>query len=256
DDGAAGTRAQQIPADDIKRDRDREAEEIEPLILVERQHRRVRLIEHDALHAAGQRRDAIIVQELRRRDGEREGRQREIEAFEAQRRQTEEKTDDETERAGDRDCHPIGHANLRDEDRRRIRADREKRTVAERDLTVVADQKIEAEQCDGVDDHHRRLEGVIGAEHKRQREQHNGERREAGGVDLAAAHTRGTTVRPKRPEGLRSSTPTMITSATLSLISVPTTYAPARFSSTPTTKPPITAPSGLVRPPSKAAAKA
>ena len=40
---------------------------------------------------------------------------------------------------------------------------------------------------------------------------------------VAIGHTRVTSVRPNRPDGLHGSTPTMMTSATVSLISVPTT---------------------------------
>ena len=50
----------------------------------------------------------------------------------------------------------------------------------------------------------------------------------------------------------------IMASATVSLSSVPMklTYVPTRFSVTPTRKPPTTAPSGLVKPPTVAAAKA
>jgi len=77
-------------------------------------------------------------------------------------------------------------------DRGRVSADREKCAMAQGDLAVVADQQIEPEQRDGIDDHHRALESVIGAEHEGQREQHNSKRNERGGVDLGATHTRVT----------------------------------------------------------------
>ena len=44
----------------------------------------------------------LVFEQLRHRDGEREGRQREIEPFEPQRRQAEQEADGEADRAGDR----------------------------------------------------------------------------------------------------------------------------------------------------------
>ena len=69
---------------------DHEREEIEPLVGIERQaERRIRLDDDDALHAAGPVLERRRLQDLRRRDGEREGREREIDALEPQRRQAE-----------------------------------------------------------------------------------------------------------------------------------------------------------------------
>ena len=60
------------------------------------------------------------------------------------------------------------------------------------------------------------------------------------------------------PLGLTTRTMKITASATVSLSSVPMklTYVPTRFSTTPTMRPPSTAPPGLVKPPSVAEAKA
>ena len=75
---------------------DAEREEIEPLVLVQRQPEgRVGLQDDDALHAAGPVLERRELQDLRRRDREREGREREIDRLEPQRRQAEQEAGDE-----------------------------------------------------------------------------------------------------------------------------------------------------------------
>ena len=104
---------------------------------------------------------------------------------------------------------------------------------------MIAGQQIEAEQRDRIDQHLRELVEMIAA---RERRQSNRENRDgiqpsreidiqrpsafatssvAGKVDMA--QTLATMRRPNRPEGLTTSTPTMMTSATESLTSSPTT---------------------------------
>ena len=79
----------------------RQREVIEPLVGVERQAgRRIGLHDDDALHAAGQRFERLEFQDLRHRDRQREGRQRQIEALQPQRRQAEQKADDKADPAG------------------------------------------------------------------------------------------------------------------------------------------------------------
>ncbi len=224
DERAAGARAQQVPADDEERHGDDEAEEIEPLVAVERQvGRRIGLGEGDALDAAGPLLDVAVFQDLRRRDRERECREREIHSFEAQGGQAEQESGDEADRAAHRHRRPIGDAGLVEQDRRRIGADREERAVAQRHLAVEAGEDVEPQQHDRIDDDHGELEHVIAAQNERQDDEERAHRREPQGRLIARAHTRVTRVRPKRPEGRSSSTPTMMTSATVSLISVPTT---------------------------------
>src|SRR5216684_2496264 len=228
--GATGAAAQQVPADDEQWGSPYETEEIEPLVAVERQpSRRVRLADDDALHAAGPRLQMLVFENLGRRDRKRERRERKIMSFEPQGRPAEQKPGDEANQAGERD-------------RRRVGADRVERAVPERDLAVEARQHVEAEQDDGIDQDLRRLEQVVAAEREGQhagRCQQRGNAGDppgaqtqagivsggsgAGGLDGDHDHTRVTSTRPNRPEGLTRSTPMMITSATVSFSSVPTT---------------------------------
>ena len=115
--------------------------------------------------------------------------------------------------------------------------------MSERDLSVVASQNIQTEQCDRIGDHQRELKCAIIAQKKRQRDcdqQQYGNRRlgvrllqsardvlvrsvSAGfGLDCHC-QTRDTTDLPNRPEGRTVRTPTMITSANVSFRSVPMT---------------------------------
>src|SRR6185503_12263447 len=118
---------------------------------------------------------------------------------------------------------------------------------------VVAGEDVEPEQRDGIHQHQGQLEGAVVADHEGQRAGYHQQRDDQEVVPL---HTRVTCTLPKKPEGLTSSTPMMITSATDSFSSLPMTKAPSTFSSTPTRKPPSTAPPGLSMPPTSAAAKA
>src|SRR5262249_49818688 len=79
----------------------------------------------------------------------------------------------------------------------------------------------------------------------------------AGDVVGRRRHTRLTTLRPKSPLGRTIRTATIRMRAIVNFNSRPTygMNVPARFSITPTAKPPSTAPPGLVRPPSTAPAK-
>src|SRR5690348_8035834 len=110
--------------------------------------------------------------------------------------------------------------------------------MAERDLPVEAGQYVEAEQHHRIDQHLRRLEQVVAAEREGQgarRRQQRGDADDLPGAQAEAGvlaggggtralerrhdHTRVTRTRPNRPEGLTSSTPMMIASATVSLSS-------------------------------------
>ena len=92
--------------------------------------------------------------------------------------------------------------------------------MAERKLAVEAGQQIEAQQRDGVDQHLRELIEVIAA-HPERRGDRKGERGGPGETDQH--QTLATMRRPNRPEGLATRTPMMITRATESLTSSPTT---------------------------------
>ena len=181
--------AQQVPAENEEDNDPEQREEVEPLILVQSAPcGRVGLDDDDAHRAAGPLGERLVLEDLRHRHAERERRQREVEAFEAQRRQAEQEAGDEADRAGDRNRRPVGHAGLVHQDRRGVGADGVERAVAERDLAVVAGQHVEAEQRDRVRQDQRHLEHAVVGERERQRA---GERpaaaRRRSACDCAAA---------------------------------------------------------------------
>src|SRR5581483_12257652 len=99
---APGAAAQQVPANDEQRDRPGEAEEIQPLIAVERQPiGGVGLADDDALHAARPLLEILEFENLRRRHRERKGGKREIVTLEPEGRAAKEKAGDEADGAGE-----------------------------------------------------------------------------------------------------------------------------------------------------------
>ena len=221
------------PADEIarrpvERRRAGEAEEIEPLIGVERQAERgVRLRELQAHRAAGIGVEPLVDEDLRRSDSEREGRQRQIEAAEPESGKAEQKAGDEAHDAGQRNGRPVRQAEFRYQNRRPIAANGEEGAVTERNLAVVSGQQIEPQKSDGEDQHLLALvEMIAGGEERKDKrenrdcERDNGVRRPAS---LDHAQTRATRRRPNRPEGRQTRTAMMIASATESLTSSPTT---------------------------------
>ena len=213
--------AHEIAGDYEQRDGRRQTQPEHALVDRHRQAQQRAGLRHlQALRAIGEEIDALVGEQLRRRHGEREGRQRQIEPAEAQRWKTEKKARYETDDARDRNGQPIGQAELDDKDRRAIAADGEEGAVAERKLAVVTGQEIEAEQRDGVDEHLRELIEMIAA-HPERRGDRKSQREAPGETD--AHQTLATIRRPNRPEGLATSTPTMMTRATDSFTSWPTT---------------------------------
>src|SRR5207245_2107737 len=244
--------------EDEEQDQHAESDEVEPLVRAQREtERRAGLRQHDALRAA--RPVLEILQDLWYGEGEREGREREVESLEAERRNSEEKAGGEAEEPRDWDRPAVRHAPPVDHDRGRVGAERVEGAVAERDLAVEARQDVEAEQRDRVDEDLGELEQAEVAQQERQRAGDRDRREnDRPPPPLPAAHTRCIATRPNSPLGLTSKTTRIIASATVSLSSVPMnfTYVPTRFSITPTRSPPSTAPPGLVKPPSVAEAKA
>ena len=225
-DRAAGAGPQQVVAEDEHRHRDGETKKIEPPVGIDRHEaRRIGLGDKDALNAAGPTLDAVEFQELGRRHGEREGRERKVRSIEPQRRQAEQKSGDEADRGGEGNGRPIGHPGMAEQNRRGIGAERIERAVAERDLPVVAGENVGAEHRNRVIEHHGELEDPITRDEKRQRHGKRQRRGDGGHAPIRArhGHTRVTTDRPNRPDGLTTSTPMMTRSATLSFNSVPTT---------------------------------
>ena len=111
------------------------------------------------------------------------------------------------------------------QNRRHIGADRVERAVAERDLAVVAGQHVEAEQRDRVRQDQGQLEDAVVAEeewHSARQRERDGEGDQLATLDAGHRYTRTTLTRPNIPDGRTTKTPTMTTSASVSLSSVPT----------------------------------
>src|SRR4051794_8022351 len=186
--------------------------------------------------------DEVELQQLWHRHCEREGRQRQINAAQPQRRQAEQKSESKADQSGDGQRQRIVHVGMFDQDRRGIGAERVERALAQRKLSAAAGQDIERQHRDGVDQHGGELkdEEVLDEERNQQQqnqypqrgaeaERHglfgNGvDRRRFGGGFLNSAHdqTRLTMGRPSRPAGLTTSTVIISASAIGSFSSLPT----------------------------------
>ncbi len=165
DQRAADAAAQDAEPHQEHCERHREREQIEPLVRANGQaERRRRLEDDDPLHPAGPFLDALVFEQLGRRDREREGGEREIEPFEPQRRQPEQEARDQANEAGGRKGRPVRKIPTVHHDRRDIGADRKESAVAERDLAVVAGEDVEPQQHDRVTDHERELERPVVAD--------------------------------------------------------------------------------------------
>src|SRR5260370_13456368 len=137
--------------------------------------------------------------------------------------------------------------------------------MAERQLAAVSDEDVEAHDRDDEDQRMRPQAGGKAADHRGQTGEKEGDHQHQPGTGWGVAdlvehrgehQTRRTEGRPKMPLGLTNNTPMMIARATASSRSPPTNgSAPARFTATPTSSPPTTAPNGLSIPPSTPAPK-
>jgi hypothetical protein len=90
-----------------------------------------------------------VLQDLRDGQGQGEGRQRQVEALQPERRASEEEADHQADHAGGRDGPPVVDVPLVHHDRRRVGADGEEGAVAERDLPVEAGQDVQPQEGDG-----------------------------------------------------------------------------------------------------------
>ena len=187
-------------------------EQIEPLVGRQSQpERRVRLVDDQALHAAGPGLERVVLQHLRHRDRQRECGQRQIQPAQPQRRQADQEAEPRADDRRDRQRRPVGHLVLVHQDRGGVGADRIERAVAERDLAVEASQDGQPEDRDRVDHHHGELEQMVVAEQRSvgtsgQRRSHQQRSGQRSGVRAAIVYTRLSTVRPSRPDGFTTST--------------------------------------------------
>ncbi len=160
-------------------ERDRPSEVVHPVVLrechpeeVERRGRREvvpgrrcvrarQLGEAEELDSRSTARELLeALQGRRQRNGNREGREREVEAGEPERGQPEGEPEEPRDEPSDRERPHVLHA-ARDrpaellvpghQNRRRVSADRHERAVAERDLPRVAGEDVQAEERDQVD---------------------------------------------------------------------------------------------------------
>src|ERR1700722_16785542 len=185
------------------------------------------LHERQPLRAPGEGVEALVAQDLRGCDREREGGEREIKAAEPERRKAEQKAGDEAHNAGQRYRRPVRQSEFRDQDRRPAPADGEEGAMAQRYLAVKAGQEIEAEQRDGEDEHLRALIDMVARSDERETERDDSDHDDDKGVERAVGVGHGQTLptrrRPNSPDGRQTRTAMMIASATESLTSSPTT---------------------------------
>ena len=128
----------------------------------------------------------MVLEQLRQRDAKRKSRQGQVQAFQAQRRQPEQEPSDQADRAGHRKRGPIRHAELVDQHRGDVRADRVERAMPERDLAVVTGEDVQAEQRDRIHQNQRELEDAVVADDERQGA--GGEQHQCQDNELALGH--------------------------------------------------------------------
>ena len=109
------------------------------------------MLDNEALDAAGPALKPVIFQNLRHRDGKREGRQRQIQVLQPQRRQPEQEANDKADDTRRRQGPDVPDTVIVHQDRRGIGTDPIKGAVPERELTVKAGQQVEAQDRQAVD---------------------------------------------------------------------------------------------------------
>ena len=111
--------------------------------------------------------------------GERQRDEREIDALHPQRRQRAERADDRRDDARGGQRNPERPVQPVDEQRRGVGADAHQRSVRERELSGVAQQQVQADRDDHVDQHEVQdvLHVAVGAE-RQQQQRHEQDRRE------------------------------------------------------------------------------
>src|SRR5581483_985532 len=143
------------------------------------------------------------------RESERD--EREVQPRQAQRRDREGDAGGARDRSGERDRPVVRDAVLRDEDRRRVPADRHERAVTERYLAGVAREDVQPRDRDQVDRDVGELERAELREREREQRDERERRREeeARPEPRADPHTRLTAACPNSPAGRTRSTARM-----------------------------------------------
>ena len=241
-----GAAVEQVARDPEHQRGDGQHHQEHPLVGAERQpERRIGLEDVDAHHALGERLDVPVLEDLRHGDGEREGGERQIVAFEPQRGQPEQVAGDEAHERRRRQRRPERPSGLVDQDGGGVGADGEEGAVPERDLAVEAGEQDEAQHGDGIDDHQAELQELevadeaglaAGDQQQRQDDQQQpvavapersrwpgaGRRWRRWLLWSAMAQTRFTVTWPNRPLGFSVRTVMTMMSATVSFSPLPT----------------------------------
>jgi len=181
DQRATDTAAQKVPGSGERQDEYQQRKQEHPLVEAQRQaERHFRTVERHALRAAGPTLDRFVLGEDRNHHAQGEGRHGEVHAAEAQRGPAEGEAREQAHERRKRDRGPQRNRKVRDQDRRGIGADGVKRAMAQGNLAVVADQDVQAEQGDGVDQDIGELEELEIAREQRRARGGGHEEAEAG----------------------------------------------------------------------------
>jgi len=127
---------------------------------------RQRFDQNEALLAAGP--IVEIFQQLRHGDRHRQGDKRQIGPFEAQRRQSEQHAERETDQRRRRQRRPVGHAIAVHQNGGGVSARGEETAMTQRDLPVITGENVKPEYSNGVDHHLSQLEYLVIAQRERQ----------------------------------------------------------------------------------------
>ena len=158
----------------------------------------------------------VVLRDLRHGERDRERGQREVDAVEAQRGQTDHEADAEPDERRDGQCGEIVPAVIVTEDRRRVAAEGHEGSLTDRDLPRVSRHDVLPENRDEEDGHGRaRRQVVVGERERQQRDRRRDDQsaRDTEQRSRVASHTLRTRVRPKSPDGLTSSTTSINTNA-------------------------------------------
>src|SRR5271169_3992512 len=167
----------------------------------------------------------------------------------AQRRKAQGEPDDETHHRCDRQHDEERPAEL-EQDRRLVGADAIERRLPDRHLPGVTDDQVQPECRHQIHAQQRHEVDAVVLEEQRQERV---EREQDQQSDLlGVVHTLRSSTLPSRPSGRKMMTTRNSSSATPSLYAGEM-YAPVRFSSTPTSTPPSSAPRVWLKPPMIAA---
>ena len=154
-DGAPDAAPEQVIRHDQAKDQRSQCQEVVPLPRRQRQaERHGRRRHHHPLGAAGPPSKRRQLEDLRRRDRQRERRECQIDRCQPPRRPPECIARRKASDRRQHDRRSVSETRVLDHYRRDIGTDADERTLPQRELTVEAGEQIEAENGDGMDQHH------------------------------------------------------------------------------------------------------